>query len=169
MGNLTFGVINGLDTYIPKVDAGHATVGTIFNALYAITGLLAIIFIMLGAFRYAAAGGDPSSITKAKNSILYAVIGLVVTLLAFAITNLLLGSIKVDTWQHLRDSVVNTLLFAVGAVAVIMIIFGGFRYVTANGNAQSITGAKTTIIGAIIGIIVAALAFAIVNFVIATV
>ena len=60
----------------------------------------------------------------------------------------------------------NTLIFLVGAIAVIMLIIGGLRYVTSNGEASSIKGAKDTITYAIIGIIVAILSFALVSFVI---
>lgn len=60
----------------------------------------------------------------------------------------------------------NTLIFLVGAIAVIMLIIGGLRYVTSNGEAASIKGAKDTITYSIIGIIVAMLSFALVSFVI---
>lgn len=63
-------------------------------------------------------------------------------------------------------SVVNVLLFVLGAIAVIMIIIGGLRYTTSNGDAGSIKGAKDTILYAVIGLVVAILAYAIVNFVI---
>lgn len=63
-------------------------------------------------------------------------------------------------------NVVNILLFIVGAVSVIMLIFGGIRYVTSGGAQDQVTGAKNTIMYAIIGIVVAILAFAVVNFVV---
>jgi Type IV secretion system pilin len=63
-------------------------------------------------------------------------------------------------------TVANLLIFLVGAVAVIMLIIGGLRYVLSQGNSTSIEGAKNTILYAIIGIIVAILAFAAVNFVV---
>jgi len=62
-------------------------------------------------------------------------------------------------------TIVNILLYIIGAIAVIMLIIGGIRYVTSGGNAASVTAAKNTILYAIIGIIVALLAYAIVNFV----
>lgn len=62
-------------------------------------------------------------------------------------------------------TVANIMLFLVGAVAVIMLIVGGFRYVTSNGDQNSVTAAKNTIMYALIGIVVAFLAFAAVNFV----
>jgi len=63
-----------------------------------------------------------------------------------------------------RD-ITNTVLFLVGAVAVIALIYGGFRYVASGGNAKDVETAKSTIIYAVIGIVVAILAYAIVNFV----
>lgn len=62
-------------------------------------------------------------------------------------------------------TIVNILLYIIGAVAVIMLIIGGIRYVTSGGDSSAVTAAKNTILYAIIGIIVALLAYAIVNFV----
>lgn len=61
--------------------------------------------------------------------------------------------------------IVNLLSVIVGVVAVIMIIVGGFRYVTSGGSDASVTGAKNTILYAVIGLIIVALAQVIVNFV----
>lgn len=63
---------------------------------------------------------------------------------------------------------VNALLFLIGLVAVIMIIFGGFKYITSSGDAGKLESAKNTILYAVVGLLVAILAFAIVNFVIST-
>jgi len=60
----------------------------------------------------------------------------------------------------------NTLIFIIGAIAVIMLIIGGIRYVVSGGNDNAVAGAKNTILYAIIGIAVAFLAYAAVNFVI---
>jgi hypothetical protein len=62
--------------------------------------------------------------------------------------------------------VVNILLFVVGAVSVIIIVIGGLRYVLSSGDQNAITGAKNTILYAVIGLIVAILGYAIVNFVV---
>ena len=65
------------------------------------------------------------------------------------------------------QTVTNVLLFIIGAIAVIMLIIGGIRYTTSNGDSNQVSAAKNTILYAIIGIIVAILAYAAVNFVIA--
>ena len=61
--------------------------------------------------------------------------------------------------------IINIMLFIVGILAVIMLIFGGIRYVTSTGDQTRVTGAKNTIMYAIIGLVVAILAYAIVNWV----
>jgi len=66
----------------------------------------------------------------------------------------------------LFKTVTNVLLFIIGAISVIMLIIGGIRYTTSNGDSGAITTAKNTILYAVIGIIVALLAYALVNFVI---
>lgn len=62
-------------------------------------------------------------------------------------------------------TVVNVLLFIIGALSVIMLIWGGIRYTTSAGNSAAVTSAKNTIMYAIIGLVVAFLAFAVVNWV----
>lgn len=62
--------------------------------------------------------------------------------------------------------ITNTILYIVGIMAVIMLIIGGVKYVISGGDAKKVTDAKNTVLYAIIGLVVAFLAFAIVNFVI---
>ena len=62
-------------------------------------------------------------------------------------------------------TIVNVMLFVVGALSVIMLIWGGIRYATSGGSSSAVTSAKNTIMYAIIGLVVAFLAYAIVNWV----
>lgn len=66
------------------------------------------------------------------------------------------------------STITNILLFIIGAIAVIMIVIGGMRYVLSGGDSNQITAAKNTILYAIVGIIVAILAYAVVNFVLSS-
>jgi glucose uptake protein GlcU len=68
--------------------------------------------------------------------------------------------------NSLIKTLVNTLLFVLGAIAVIMIVVGGIRYTTSNGDSSAITSAKNTILYSVVGLVVAMSAYAIVNFVI---
>ena len=80
-----------------------------------------------------------------------------------------LAPVNTGTPTDLNDvfkTIINVLLFIIGAVSVIMLIYGGIRYTTSGGNANSVTAAKNTIMYAVIGLIIAIFAFAIVNFVV---
>ncbi len=62
-------------------------------------------------------------------------------------------------------TVVSIMLFLLGAICVIMIIIGGIRYATSQGDKANLTGAKNTILYAVVGLVVAIAAYAIVDFV----
>ena len=64
---------------------------------------------------------------------------------------------------------INLMLFVVGILAIVMLIFGGIRYVISGGDAGRVKDAKNTILYAIVGLIVAILGYAIVNWVIGVV
>ena len=63
---------------------------------------------------------------------------------------------------------INIMLFGVGVLSVVMLIFGGFRYVISGGKKESVTNAKNTILYAIIGLLISLFAYAIINFVVST-
>lgn len=63
------------------------------------------------------------------------------------------------------SSILNILFAVIGALAFLMIVVGGFRYVIAAGNAERVAGAKKTITYAAAGLVVVGLAATIVNFV----
>lgn len=67
------------------------------------------------------------------------------------------------------QAILNTIISIAGIVAVIFIIVGGVQYMTSSGDAGKAKKAKDTILYAVIGLVVCALAFAIVNFVLATI
>jgi len=73
-----------------------------------------------------------------------------------------------DTVAGFLSTGVNLLLYILGAIAVVMIIVGGIYYVVSGGDATATTKAKNTILYSVVGLIVALLAYAIVNFVISS-
>ncbi len=64
------------------------------------------------------------------------------------------------------NTVINTMLFIVGILSVIMIIFSGIRYATAHGDKSQVESAKNTLIYSIVGLVVAIIAYAVVNWVV---
>ena len=72
---------------------------------------------------------------------------------------------SIDGDNGLIKTVVNVLLWAVGVLSVIMIIFSGFRYITSSGDASKTKSAQSTLTYSVVGLIVAIMAYAIVNMV----
>ena len=70
-----------------------STVNTIINVIVSVLGIVAVAVIVLGGVMYVTSTGDPGKTKKAKDTIMYGVIGLVVAILAFAIVNFVLTSI----------------------------------------------------------------------------
>lgn len=66
-------------------------IGDIINTVLFIAGVLAVIMLIYGGISYTISAGDSGKITKAKNIIMYSVVGLVVAILAYAIVNFIVG------------------------------------------------------------------------------
>lgn len=66
----------------------------ILNAIILVSGIVAVIFIIIGGVNYMTSAGDAGKVAKAKNTILYALIGLVICVLAFAIVNFAIGALN---------------------------------------------------------------------------
>ena len=63
------------------------------NLAIGVIGFIAVVMIIYGGFMYTTSAGDSSKVTKAKNVIMYGIVGLVVALLAFAIVNFVLNGL----------------------------------------------------------------------------
>jgi len=111
--------------------------------------------------------------TLAIPSTVPALVGSEATAHASTETSIQDGINKAGGSENTRDlptfikSIVNILLFVIGAISVIIIIIGGIRYVTSAGDSNQISGAKNTILYAVVGVVIALMAYAIVNFVLA--
>ena len=71
----------------------YETIKHVLSTVYLWVGILAVVFIIIGGVNYTISQGDPGKVAKAKNTILYAIVGLVVALLAFAITQFVLNAV----------------------------------------------------------------------------
>ena len=143
----------------------------ILNVIVGVSGTVALVVIVIGGIMYMTAVGDASKLKRAKDTILYGVIGLIIVGVAFAIGNFAIGIINsgIDKGEGLENQVqqiISGIVLALGLVAVVVIVIGGILYMTSTGDAGKLKRAKDTIIYGIVGRIICALAFAIVNFVV---
>ena len=65
----------------------------IINGVIAVLGFVCVVVMIVGGVNYMTSAGDTNKVTKAKNTILYGLIGLVICVLAFAIVNFVITNI----------------------------------------------------------------------------
>ncbi len=86
------------------------TVKNILTAIISVAGIVAVIFVIIGGVMYMTSAGDTGKLKKAKDTILYALIGLVICVLSFAIVNFTVNSIinsGSDTSEDNSESTTN--------------------------------------------------------------
>ena len=70
------------------------TIGGIISAVIGILGIACVIVIIIGGIQYMTSSGDAGKVKKAKDTILYGVIGMIICVLAFAITQFVITAIN---------------------------------------------------------------------------
>ena len=70
-----------------KDEDASSLIGTIINVLLFLVGTLSVIMIIVSGIFYDTSSGDSSKVARAKNTLLYSVVGLVVAFIAFAVVN----------------------------------------------------------------------------------
>lgn len=157
-------------------------------------GFIAIIMIVISGIQFASSGGNPDAAAAARGRLTYALVGFVLLLLAFAITkaidvvflrgsgtftsslipsayafdvdnSILFPPAANENVGSLATIIVQVLIATAGVLSFIFIIIGGFKIVTSGGDSKKLDSAKSTILYAIIGVMVALLALAIINLV----
>lgn len=81
------------DVYLPRNEADDAQINSLFNTIYFWAGIICVGMIIYGGILYTTSQSDQSKVTAAKNSIMYAIVGLIIVAIAFLITNFVLGEL----------------------------------------------------------------------------
>ena len=79
---------------LPHVAGDPSQVPHILQVVFGVVGALALLFIVIAGFRYIISAGDPQDTAKAKNGIIYALVGLALAITAEAIVTWVVGSVK---------------------------------------------------------------------------
>ncbi len=80
-------------TGLPHVGANTSTINNILSIAFTVIGALAVLAIVVSGLRYVLAGGDPQKTSKAKNGIIFALVGLAVAVSAQAIVTYVIGNL----------------------------------------------------------------------------
>lgn len=85
--------LNSNDVDIPKTDITQTKINDVYSLIFGIAGGVAVIIIILGGIKFITSQGDPQAIAKARNMIIYAAIGLAVSISAFIIVTFVVGKL----------------------------------------------------------------------------
>lgn len=81
------------DINVPRAEASDVLASAL-TTTYFIAGIIAVIVLIVGGIMYATAAGDPNGVAKARNLILFSIIGLVVVVIAYAVTLFVQGAFQ---------------------------------------------------------------------------
>ena len=154
-------------------------VANVVTDITVIAAYLVLGYVIYGGYLYVFSGGDPSKVAAGKKTLAQAFIGLAIVMSA----NVIMGAIRialvgsggnigscattggcVDPNQMVTN-LIQWVIAIVGVVAVIFIVYGGILYATSSGDPAKVKKAKDTILYAVIGLIIVALAEIITAFV----
>jgi glucose uptake protein GlcU len=142
-------------------------------------GLVAIATLVYAGIRMVTANGNDKTISEAKQTVTYALTGLVLSVLAYAGVAALENLIGVQTTTNSRNVVFNpfgsltlkgfaenllqNVIKISGVLSLLMIIWYGFRYTTARGDDKQVSSAKTGIIWSLVGLILILFSYVIIK------
>lgn len=150
---------------VPQITEAANFFMFIIRTLQGIAASVAILYIVIAGFLYITARGDDAAIKKSKDSITYSVVGLIVVALAESIGAIFdpARGISIGGANLLVISITNFLAALIGSVAIVYLVYAGYLYMSARGDAGQVTKATKAIWSSIIGILVAIFAYTIVS------
>ncbi|MBR3252698.1 hypothetical protein IKF84_01330 [Candidatus Saccharibacteria bacterium] len=175
------------DCNVPPIDSEDtlvksiATIATnILTDISVIASYLVLFYVIYGGFLYITSAGDPGKAANGKKTLVHAFIGLAIVTSAYTIFSAIRIAIATDValadcvWNecaspnNLVANLINWLSGIVGVVSAAFVLIGAWGYITANGDPSKLQKAKQTILYAIIGLVIFALAQIITGFVSST-
>lgn len=187
----------GSDEYVPNIPGFKieptlaGVVNSFLGIIFYLAAFLAFFWLVWGAFQYLFAGGNKEELAKARARITYAVIGLIIVILSFAMAQfvqqvlkpqrgtpitLVSTSYAVDIGREFAFGDIRSLgqgtnrliapAFSIAAAGVVIyFLIGAFKFLTSGGDKNQVAGAREMITHAIIGFIILMFAFFILQFV----
>jgi uncharacterized membrane protein YuzA (DUF378 family) len=136
---------------------------------------------MVGGFKYLISQANPDKIESAKNTIINALVGLAIAIISSQTVSYVANTIvksaatddyglpKVHSTPAMLMTVLQILFVVMGAVSLLIVTIAGFNMVLSKGEPQKVAKARSTIIYALVGLVVSIAAAAIVSFVLSKV
>lgn len=94
-------------TDVPTLGCLGAVILRVLNAVFFFLGAIVVIYLIFGALKFVVSGGDPKAVTSAKNTMTYAIFGLVIILLSFLVLNFIGNFLGLPTGQLLQFNLIQ--------------------------------------------------------------
>ncbi len=92
MSNIFFALTD--DSFdVPKAELGQGSLNTVLQVVFGFAAALAILMLVIAGLKYVLSRGEAAEVAKAKNTIIYALIGLVIAASAFTIVTFVVGRV----------------------------------------------------------------------------
>ena len=165
------GFLANSDSAIRAARIGSREILGMVRVVEYMIGAIALTFLVIAGFRLASNAGNEDVIDKAKKQIIYSVVGVLLVLISESLVREIFfvndgASFDVNAANRFIVTLTNFISGFIAIAAVISLLYAGFSYVFNPGSDENSGRAKNAIIGAVVGIIIAAGAFAVVNTVI---
>lgn len=139
-------------------------IGNVSYDLLIAAGIITMVVMVSGGIMYIVSSGSPDKVAKAHKTISGGLIGALISVSASQIVGFIMSQAS-DNTETTLSNIMSTLYYLVGALSLVMIIFGGLSYILANGSEDKVKKAKKNIIWACVGLAVAIGAWTITEFV----
>lgn len=150
---------------LPNNPDDGSVIKNLLPLAYSVAGMIAVGMVAYSGIKYMLSGGNPGKTAEATQSLIWSLAGLAVVILASAIISFVVTNITGTDINQLAANAIKQIFFFGGIVAVIMIVFSGLRYVTSTGDPGRARAAMSTLVYAIVGLVVCLLAYVIIGFV----
>lgn len=151
----------------------------IINASLSLLFLVVMGFLIYGGYFWMTSMGNEEKIKKSKQILTASIVGLLIILSSLAIINFISNALGLTppnlpqntglptgSLDSILYNIINAFLTLVGAIALVMTVYGGFRWMTAAGNEDTVNEAKRILTASAIGLVIIIISWSVVNFVI---
>jgi hypothetical protein len=141
----------------------------VINVVLIFITWVTIIFMIIGGYLYITSAGNPEALERGKKTITGSVIAFILIIASKAMIAYLEGwlskyATSTNLIAALRD-VINLMLYPIGLIGILGLLIGGYQYIMAAGNPETLEKAKKTILYSVLGIIAIVASWAILYFI----
>jgi len=180
-GKATGGIIKDPTQLLQRVHIFDKQVEILMTFIKYLIGSVAVLMLVVNGVKLVTGGGEEENLKKAKNGVIYSIVGLVLLIVGNTFITKVFYKIDKTGYTGLQGAdpvtdlgrgvseivgITNFIVSFIGPMLVLLLIVGGVMYLVAGGEEESMNRAKRLIVAAIIGVIVVYGAFAVVSTVV---